>query len=202
MCLKRNRKKFLYLFVVFLLLNTSLLNAIENSKFFQQKIFEYLSDTKNFTSNFLQTNGKSVEEGSIYINNKRIRVEYTSPSKIRIIMNNKKAMYFNIDLQEVEYFNPKESVAEIFYNIFYNSDEFLNESKVVTKEGFVVLRLEKETEGDKININVFFEHQPFILRKIEIEHLDGVLSFGLYNINQNSVFDKEFFSMANPLIIK
>ena len=74
MCLKRNRKKFLYLFVVFLLLNTSLLNAIENSKFFQQKIFEYLSDTKNFTSNFLQTNGKSVEEGSIYISNKRIRV--------------------------------------------------------------------------------------------------------------------------------
>jgi len=201
MYLKRNKKKFLCLCIVFFLLNIKFLNASENNKLFQQKIFEYLSNTNSFSSSFLQADGKTIEEGNIYINDKRIRVKYSKPSKIRIIMNNKKVMYYNIGLKEIEYFNPKESIAEIFYNIFYNP-EFIYESAIETKDGFVVLKKEEEAEGEKLNINIFFEKQPFILRKIEIEQMNEILSFGLYNINHNSVFDEDFFSMVNPLIIK
>ena len=42
----------------------------------------------------------------IYSNNK-IRLQYTVPTKIIFIAREKKAMYFNQDLEEVEYFNTK-----------------------------------------------------------------------------------------------
>tara|TARA_B110000438_G_scaffold303612_2_gene365974 strand:+ start:93 stop:698 length:606 start_codon:yes stop_codon:yes gene_type:complete len=201
MFLKKNKQKFLYFFILIFLVNIKLVNASENKKFFQEKIYDYLSNTDSFSSNFLQASGKTIEEGSIYIDDKRIRVEYLKPSKIRIIMNNKKVMYFNIDLQEVEYFNPKESIAEIFYNIFYSS-EFIKKSKVKNKKSFVVLEREVEVEGGKTHIHIFFEKQPFILRKIQIKRPNEVLSFGLFNIDHNSVFDEGFFSMVNPMIIK
>ena len=36
------------------------------------------------------------------------------------IIDKNKAMYFNEDLQEIEYFNPKNSIADYFYQIFNN----------------------------------------------------------------------------------
>ncbi|MDC0195211.1 outer membrane lipoprotein carrier protein LolA [Alphaproteobacteria bacterium] len=198
---KRNKKIILYVFVLLCLLNKNLANASESNKLYKQKILDYLSNVGSFTSNFIQANGKTTEEGSISIDNKRIRVDYLKPSKIRITMNSKKVMYFNLDLKEVEYFNPKESIAEMFYNIFYNP-QFINESIIANKKSSIILEREVKTEDEKINIIIFFEKKPFILRKIQIEWPNETLNFGLYNINHNSTFDKGFFSMVNPLIVK
>ena len=31
-------------------------------------------------------------------------------------------MYYNIELEEVEYFNPKDTIAKIFFDFFYNKN--------------------------------------------------------------------------------
>ena len=40
-------------------------------------------------------------------------------------------MYFNVDLQEVEYFNPKNTIADMFFDFFY-SKTFLNEGEFIS----------------------------------------------------------------------
>ena len=40
------------------------------------------------------------------------------PSKITILLDEKKAMYLNHELEEVEYFNPKNTVGKIVFDIF------------------------------------------------------------------------------------
>ena len=55
---------------------------------------------------------------------KRIKIQYNKPSNIIFILKNDKAMYFNVDLQEVEYFNTKNSIADIFFDVFYDEEFF------------------------------------------------------------------------------
>ena len=83
-------------------------------------VMRYINSIEQFSANFIQTNGLTLEEGKLYLNNKRIKIQYEHPSRIDIVIAKNKAMYFNHDLQEVEYFNPKNSIANHFYMLFFN----------------------------------------------------------------------------------
>jgi len=47
-----------------------------------------------------------------------IKTDYFNPSKITIVMAQDKAMYVSYDLREVQYFDPQDSPAGVFINIF------------------------------------------------------------------------------------
>ena len=118
MCLLKISKKKLnfllpFLFIVFLLPNQS--NG--NQTILSSKISNYFFKINNFTSNFIQSDSDGIQEGNIYLSNKvkRIKIHYNEPSNIVFILKNNKAMYFNVDLEEVEYFNTKNSIADIFF---------------------------------------------------------------------------------------
>ena len=61
----------------------------------------------NFSASFLQNDGKNLSEGKVYIGQERVRAEYFSPNKIFIVLDENKAMYFNYELEEDEFFDPK-----------------------------------------------------------------------------------------------
>ena len=65
---------------------------------------------------------KLVKERSIGEN--RLRAEYFSPTKFIIIVSKNKAMYYNIDLDEDEFFDPKIHQLD-FFDIFHNPKFFL-----------------------------------------------------------------------------
>ena len=67
----------------------------------------YLKGLNEFSSSFLQIQNNDISEGLIFIKGDRLRIEYTSPSNIIFILKKNKGMYFNTELQEVQYFNPK-----------------------------------------------------------------------------------------------
>ena len=67
----------------------------------------YLNELENFSASFIQTDGENLSEGKVYIGEKRIRAEYYSPTKILIILDKDRAMYYNYELEEDEFFNPK-----------------------------------------------------------------------------------------------
>ena len=79
-----------------------------------------MQNIKSFSANFIQSDGQSIEEGMVYIGKDRIRIDYFNPSKITIVMAQNKAMYVNHELREVQYFNPQDSAAGVFINIFKN----------------------------------------------------------------------------------
>ena len=70
-----------------------------------------------------------------------VRAEYLYPSKILIILDEDKAMYYNYELEEDEFFNPKQTNAWFFYDIFRNPYYF-EDSKIMMKNNEIILEKE------------------------------------------------------------
>ena len=165
-----------------------------------KKSVEYFNNLKFFSASFVQNDNNSLSEGKIYIESQRIRVEYTSPSKILIILAEDKAMYYNYDLDEDEFFDPKKTSAWFFYDIFNDSSFFL-ESKIVTNDDYIILEKNGYNQKIQYEIKIYFENKPFILRKIDLvtENTNLVISF--YDHKYNETFDEKFFKLINPSLI-
>ena len=105
---KRFRFISLIFFFLFLFNNYNLI-AEENESNIRSEVIAYLTTIKEFSSSFIQHDGDSLQQGEFFLKRNRLRVEYSSPKKIVLIVKENNAMYYNIDLEEVEYFNPKKS---------------------------------------------------------------------------------------------
>ena len=151
MFLKKINNFFVVCCYTFILFAFNNVNAEALPKEFKTNILNYINSIEEFSSSFLQSNGKTIEEGNLYIKNKRIIIQYNTPSKIKIIIAHNKAMYFNEDLQEVEYFNPKNSVAELFYKIFYDLS-FFDSGILRNNENILILEKNISFEDEKIKL--------------------------------------------------
>ena len=199
MYLKRISKKTFYFFLfVFFLTNST---AKGNQDSLTSEIANYFFKINNFTSNFIQSDSDGVQEGSIYLSNKvkRIKIHYTDPSNIVFILKDNKAMYFNVDLEEVEYFGTKNSVADIFFNVFYE-EEFFSNSKIVEKKNTIEIKKIVSTNEENVEVLLYFEKNPLLIKQIKIKENDGYRVMTFINPNFNISFRENFFSIANPLL--
>ena len=194
--LKKNKLIFFFRIILLVFL-TKLLFADTTDK--KDILINYVQNIKSFSANFIQSDGQSVEEGIVYIGENRIRVDYLNPSKISIVMDQDKAMYVNYDLKEVQYFDPQDSAAGVFINIFKNNS-FLENANIDIKNKSMLLKKEGEIDNDKFTLLILFEKNPDILRKIKLEYNNEYNSVMLSNHNFNAIFDKKFFAMTNPLL--
>jgi len=159
----------------------------------------YLKNLDEFSSSFLQIQNTDVSEGSIFIKGDRLRIEYTSPTNLIFILKKNKGMYFNKELQEVEYFNPKNTIGKFFIDLFHN-DNFLSGSKVTIKKSYFYIQKEIQIDEVIYEIKIFFEEKPFQLRKLEIVNDAEIITFTILNLNYNPNLNEKFFSLANPLL--
>ena len=200
MLLKKTKISLIYLvgFIVIFFSNYSLANS--NDEINKNKLLEYLKNIKSFSSTFLQSNGETIEGGVLYLKNNRLRVEYTYPNKIIIILAKNKAMYFNKDLEEVEYFNPQKSQAEIFFNIFFDK-KYLKEAKYTDKNKTAVLTKNINLdEGMLFILRMVFEKNPMLLRKIEVINDEELITYSIQDHDYFPSLNDKLFSMANPLL--
>ncbi len=202
MYLQRINKKifyflFLFLFIVFLTPNQSK----GNQNILSSQISSYFFKINNFTSKFIQSDSDGIQEGNIYLSNKvkRIKIHYTEPSNIIFVLKDNKAMYFNVDLEEVEYFNTKNSIADVFFNVFYDEEFFYN-SEIVEKKNTIEIKKIISTKEEKREILLFFEKSPLIIKQIKIRENDGYRVMTFINPNFNISYRENFFSIANPLL--
>ena len=198
MFLKNKNIIYTYIIFIFLILVCFLTKAEEENNNYRLKILEYLSNNKEFASSFIQYNDGSVQEGEFYLKKNRMRIEYSTPVKIVFVIKDSNAMYYNLDLKEVEYFNPKNTVAKIFFDFFYDKKFFEGIKFNIENNSFDFVK--KIKIKDEINnIKIIFEKSPIKLRKIEISNSEGFTSFAIINANYNPVLDDKMFSLANPL---
>ena len=181
--------------IIFCALST---NTLANEDI-NKEIKNYLHDIKEFSSGFIQSNGNTIEEGKLYLKNNRLKIQYTNPSNITIIVAKNKAMYFNQDLEEVQYFNPHNSVANIFFQIFFDK-HFFNNANFHKKEKTLLINKTIVFENQEYNMSIIFEKSPLIIRKIKIQNADNITTYSILNPNFNPLLDDSFFSMADPLI--
>ena len=201
MCLQRISRKIFYFLLFFLFVVFLIPSQVKGGKnILSSEISNYFFKINNFTSKFIQNDSDGIQEGSIYLSNKvkRIKIHYTDPSNIVFILKDNKAMYFNVDLEEVEYFGTKNSVADIFFNVFYE-EEFFSDSKIVEKKNTIEIKKIISTNEESREILIFFEKNPLIIKQIKIKENDGYRVMTFISPNFNISFRKNFFSIANPL---
>ena len=202
MCFQKiNKKKLISLLsivCVYFFLSTQ---SNANQNILSSEISNYFFKINNFTSKFIQSDSDGIQEGNIFLSNKvkRIKIHYIEPSNIIFILKNNKAMYFNVDLEEVEYFNTKNSIADIFFNVFYDKEFFYN-STITEKKNTIEIKKTIIANEEEKEILIFFEKNPLIIKQIKIKENEGHRVMTFINPNFNISFKKNFFSIANPLL--
>ena len=191
----KNEKNLYYFYIVISLFISFHVKANEDIKI---RILNHFNSLQNFSASFIQKDNANLSEGKFYIGKHRVRVEYLYPTKILIVLDEDKAMYYNYELEEDEFFNPKNTNAWFFYDIFRNP-HFFEKSKLLIKQNEIILE-ESGVNHEKTQylIKVYFENKPIILRKIEIFINDDFLEISIFNHNYNENFDKDLFKLINP----
>ncbi len=186
-----------YYIIIFLILSWKL----ESNTDIRIEILEHINSLENFSASFIQNDSESLSEGKVYIGMQRVRAEYFYPSNILIILDEDKAMYYNYELEEDEFFNPKDTKAWFFYDIFRNQ-YFFEDSKITLKKNEVLIEKHGfDDDKSKYLVKVYFENSPLILRKIEVFINEEFLQISIFDHNYNENFDKNFFKLINPKLL-
>ena len=162
------------------------------------KVLNYLKSLRNFSASFIQNDGLDLSEGKVYIGEKRVRADYFSPTKILIILDDDKAMYYNYDLEEDEFFNPKNTNAWFFYDIFRNPYFFEDSLLELENNELIIKKTGIDSNQQSFVIKVFFEKNPLVLRAVEVFVNNEFLKLSIYNHNYNEDFDDDLFKLINP----
>jgi len=192
-----NIKNFSYLLFFFLLFcNTSFSETKVTTD-----ISEYLKSLKHFKCSFIQANPDgSVSEGSMIYSDKRFRINYESPTKILFIAKEKKAMYYNKDLEEVHYFNPNKTAFNIFKSIFDINNLSEDYYTINIKQSIIEISIKNIQVDDIQNFKIIFQNKPLLLKKITWGGVGEKSVFSIYNIEKEPIISKKTFNMAHPLI--
>ena len=193
MSLKKNSILFFFIIAISILFSKKILANLEN----ELVLIEYLNKLDNFSVFFVQSDGINISEGKISISKNRIRVDYLLPSKILIILDKNKAMYYNHDLDEDEFFDPKDTSAWFFFEVF-NNKLFLQEAEFSLENNNIVLTKKGFNNDEEYVLKIYFENNPLIIRKISLEVSDTLIDLSFFNHNYNETFDKKAFKLINP----
>ncbi len=194
MFLKNENYLFSFFIIVFLLFPHDVFSDEKD----RTKVFDYLNSLKNFSASFLQNDGASLSEGKVYIGEKRVRADYSSPTNILIILDKNKAMYYNYELEEDEFFDPKNTNAWFFYDIFMNPLFFEDGLIKIQNNQLTIVKRGVYDEEQIYDIKLYFENDPLVLRNIEVIINDDQLKLSIFNHNYNEEYDKDFFKLINP----
>ena len=158
------------------------------------KVENYIKNLNDFSSKFIQSNGVSLDEGSIYIKDAKIRLDYFYPDRT-LIISKKKGVYINHELKEQSFFSTKENTARLFYDIFLDYDFF---SSFEFKEDNKEIIFEKKIMIDSkiTNLKIFFENKPLLLRKIIVKTENETISISFSEHSYNNAFDESLFSFV------
>jgi len=190
-CLKK-----INLLVIFLIICFSKNLVAEN---ISAKLINYNKNLKNSSALFIQTNGESVEEGVIYFGDERIKIDYIKPTKLTLILSEKKGVYINHELKESQYFNTNKSYVRVFFKIF-NKNKFSDKSNITVSENTIQISESVDLDNNFYNIKIMYENDPIKLRKIKVLNGGEMLDLGFFNFNIEKKFRKNFFSMVDPYL--
>ena len=164
-----------------------------------KRVFNYNKSLINTSANFVQKNIDYLQEGTIYFGNERIKISYTKPQKLTIILSEKKGMYINHELKESEFFITKKSYIKFFFDIFYKKNHLKNTSvKHLNKQIEIGERI--QLENSFFDINLTYEDDPIKLRRLKIVSDDEKIQMGFFDHKKENFFNKKFFSMVDPYL--
>ena len=164
-----------------------------------KKVFNYNNSLKNSSANFIQKDLNNLQEGTIYFGEERIKISYTKPQKLTIILSEKKGMYINHELKEVEFFVTKKSYIKNFFDIFHKKNHLKNTS-IKNLNNQIEISERTQLENTFFDIRLTYENNPIKLRGLKIISDDEKIEMGFFDHRKESFFNKKFFSMIDPYL--
>ena len=164
-----------------------------------EKVFKYNNALKNSVANFIQTNDNYIQEGVIFFGNERIKINYSKPQKISIILSDKKGIYINHELKESQFFATKNSYIKFFFDVFYNK-KYLEKLAFTDSDHKIEISENVKLDNILYKIKLIYENEPIYLRRLEITNNDEITQMGFFNHSQKQSFEKKFFSMIDPYL--
>ena len=189
MCLKN---KIIFVTVIFFF--SEFVHGQDNSN---NKIISYLENLKFFSASFIQEENGSLSNGKLFVGDDRIRVEYENPTKILIVFSSDKAMYYDYELDEIEFFDPKSTMAWFFYDVF-NNPNFIKDSDKKISENYMFFEKNGSNEFGDYIVKIYFEDKPIVIRKIALISENLSLNISIFDHIYNEKFNKNFFKLINP----
>ena len=174
--------------------------SLSKSSFGDKKnlnLINYNEKLRGTSAFFIQTDGKTLEEGEVYVGVERIRIDYKKPEKISLVLSKNKSMYLNHDLKEAEFFNTNKSVIKIFFKILAGEDYF-NNADIVYEKDKIIIKKQFEIEDIVYKTEVIYENNPIQLRKIKVIEDSQYFEIGFFNHKKFSEKNKKFFLLINP----
>mgnify|MGYP001333476558 CR=1 FL=1 len=195
----KNEKYLLILFslIFFFIHSDNVYSNLDN----KTKISQYLNSLTFFSASFIQNDGENLSEGVFHIGEKRVRAEYSRPTKMLIILDKNKAMYYNYELEEDEFFDPKKTNAWFLYDLFRNPYFFYDALIRIKNNELILEKTGVDEEQNQFLMKIFFENNPLVLRKIEFLVNDNFLQLSIFNHSYNQEFDKNFFKLISPNLL-
>lgn len=163
------------------------------------KLLDYNKNLKNNKVSFIQTDGKTIEEGEMYIGFNRVKIDYKKPNKVSIVLSSNKSMYVNHELREVQYFNTNKSFIKVFFKTLIG-DGFYKNSKLEIFKDSIVVKNNFSVDDISYKTELIYENNPIKLRKIKVLEEGNLFEIGFYNFNNTEVISKKFFSLINPYL--
>lgn len=185
--------------LIFLIILIFLSPGLAQSKDIKNKLIEHNNSLRNVSIIFLQTDGATLEEGFIYIGKERIRVDYSFPNKITIVLSEKKGMYVNHELEESQFFNVNKTFVKIYYKLFRDKNFFkkasieIDNDKIIVKKKYLV-------ENTTYPIEIIYENNPVKLKKIKIEQSEKEHTLSLVSYQYADEFRDGFFALIDPYL--
>ena len=121
-------------------------------------------------------------------------------TKIMIVLDANKAMYYNYELDEAQFFDPRKTSAWFFFEIF-NDSSILIDSNIIKNQKNIVVEKIGFHEDISYNLKLFFETSPLVIRKIKLEFMEDNFILSFNNHNYFEEYDKKFFKLINPSLI-
>jgi len=170
-----------------------------NAEDLYEKVYNYNNTLKNSSLNFIQITTNNVQEGVIFFGENRIKILYTKPEKITIILSEKKGIFINHSLKESQFFATKNSYIKFFFDVFHKKEYLKN---LIFKESQYKIEISEIINLDNIfyNIKLVYENEPMNLRLLEIIENNDKIQMGFFNHILEQGFEKKFFSMIDPYL--
>ena len=109
-------------------------------------------------------------------------------------------MYYNYELNEDEFFNPKDTSAWFFFEIFKNKKFFID-ANISVKNKNIILSKNGYSFDELFQISIIFEDEPLVIRKIKLLYQNTEYTLSIYNHSLEEKFDDRFFKLINPELL-
>jgi outer membrane lipoprotein-sorting protein len=158
----------------------------------------YLNSINNLSASFTQIDENGgIQKGKFYLSRPgKMRWEYTNPTKILIIVNNKDVVYFDKKRDHISYFTARNDFINLLTKPIINfKDEKIFVKSLKEQDKKVTLILGKEESAEVFTI--VFNQNPFEIKTLQtIDNSENHIYITFQDIQQPSSLDPSLFEFT------